>query len=163
MCPWQAVLRRLFGQECPLGSLCLKSPLFLLFFFSPPVLEIGDGLGKSSQRGYKPFEIKGDPWKRMGRMGRIWTVSRAAFIVVQRFVRCDLNDIVGWSTHLKALYLVLKGAVRGLPWYRKKKKGGGCHYRKVSMASLLHGINLSVKKKKRKFRVRWLAGRRASW
>ena len=38
-------------------------------FFFPPVLEIGDGLGKSSQRGYKPFEIKGEVLGSMKRIG----------------------------------------------------------------------------------------------
>ena len=49
-------------------------------------------------------------------MSRIWTACRAGFPVLQRFVRCYLNDITGQSTHPAMLHLILKEAIK------KKKK-----------------------------------------
>ena len=52
------------------------------------------GLGKSSQRGYKPFEINRDGF---GIHEKEWVEFelplRAAFTIVQKFVRCNSNDI----------------------------------------------------------------------
>ena len=50
-------------------------------------------------------------------MSGIWTARRAGFPVLQRFVRCYLNDITGQSTHPAMLHLVLKEAIK-----KKKKK-----------------------------------------
>ena len=45
-------------------------------------------------------------------MSGIWTTCRAGFPVLQRFVRCYLNDVTGQSTHAAMLHLVLKEAIK---------------------------------------------------